>query len=101
MTSRYFGLKSYILEQTPAALAAAGKAAEVIEYPDGRIVVSHAGIKLPYRLFDKNRRISQAAVVESKFFGPLLAQIREDQIRRDAGRTPRRSIRPAAASATR
>jgi hypothetical protein len=36
----------------PLALAAAGKAAEVVEYPDGRIVVRHDGVDLPYRLFD-------------------------------------------------
>jgi transposase len=85
----------YILEQTPQALAAAAKAAEVVEYPDGRIVVRHNGVDLPYRLFDKNRRVDQAAVVQNKFFGPLLAIIREDQQRRDAGAKPRRSIRPA------
>jgi len=85
----------YILEQTPQALAAAAKAADVVEYPDGRIVVRHNGADLPYRLFDKNRRVDQAAVVQNKFFGPLLAIIREDQQRRDAGAKPRRSIRPA------
>lgn len=85
----------YILEQTPQALAAAAKAADVVEYPDGRIVVRHNGADLPYRLFDKNRRVDQAAVVENKFFGPLLAIIREDQQRRDAGAKPRKSIRPA------
>jgi transposase len=85
----------YVLEQTPQALAAAAKAAEVIDYPDGRIVVRHNGADLPYRLFDKDRRVDQAAVVENKFFGPLLAIIREDQQRRDAGAKPRKSIRPS------
>jgi len=85
----------YILDQTPAALAAAAKMAEVVEYPDGRIVVRHNGAELPYRLFDKNRRVDQAAVVENKFFGPLPAIIREDQQRHDAATKPRRSIRPA------
>lgn len=85
----------YVLDQTPAALAAATKMAEVVEYPDGGIVVRQGGVDLPYRLFDKNRRVDQAAVVENKFFGPLLAIIREDQQRRDAATKPRRSIRPA------
>ena len=85
----------YVLEQTPEALAAAAKAAEVVEYPDGRIVLRHNGADLPYRLFDKDRRVDQAAVVENKFFGPLLAIIREDQQRRDAGAKPRKSIRPS------
>jgi hypothetical protein len=91
----------YILDQTAPALAAAGKAAQVVEYPDGRIAVRHDGVDLPYRLFDKSRRVDQAAVVENKFFGPLLAEIRERQIRRDAGAKPRKSIRPATASLAR
>jgi len=91
----HYDRKVYVLEQTPAALAAARKMAEVVEYPDGRIVVRHGGASLPYRLFDKERRVSQAAVVENKFFGPLLAQIRNEQIKRDAGAKPRRGRRPA------
>jgi hypothetical protein len=91
----HYDRKVYILEQTPAALAAARKTAEVVEYRDGRIVVRYAGIDLPYRLFDKERRVDQAAIVENKFFGPLLAQIRDQQLRRDAGAKPRRGLRPA------
>ena len=97
----HYDRQVYVLEQTAAALAAAGKTAEVVEYPDGCIVVRHAGAELPYRLFDKERRVDQAAIVGNKFFGPLLAQIREDQVRRDAGVKPRRSIRPAASSVAR
>lgn len=91
----------YILEQTPAALAAARKTAQVVEYPDGRIVVRHAGVDLAYRLFNKERRVDQGAIVENKFFGPLLAQIRDEQIRRDAGAKPRKSLRPATTSLVR
>lgn len=54
------------------------KTAEVVEYPDDRIIIRHDGADLAYRLFDKERRVDQAAVVENKFFGPLLAQIREN-----------------------
>jgi hypothetical protein len=84
-----------VLEQTSAALAAARKTAEVEEDPDGRIVVRHNGTGLPYRLFDNECRVCQAAVVENKFSGPLLEQIREQQVRRDAGAKPRRGVRPA------
>jgi hypothetical protein len=51
--------------------------------------------------FDKERRVDQAAIVDNKFFGPLLAQIREEQIRRDAGVKSRRSVRPATSSVAR
>lgn len=91
----HYDRMAYILQQTPAALEAAGKMVDVIEYPHGEIVLRHNGVDLPYRLFNKERRVSQAAVVENKFFGPLLAQIREEQLRRDAGAKPRKTIRPA------
>ena len=87
--------------QTPTALAAAHKTAEVVEYSDCRIVVRHAGADLNYRLFDKERRGGPAAIVENKFFGPLLAEIREQQIRRAAGAKPRKSLRPAIATLAR
>ena len=86
---------AYILQQSPTALEAAGKMIEVIEYPSGEIVLRHNGADLPYRLFNKERRVSQAAIVENKFFGPLLAQIRDDQLRRDAAVKPRISLRPS------
>jgi hypothetical protein len=85
----------YILQPTPSALTAAGKYIEVIEYPDGPVVLRHDGADLPYRTFDKERRVDQAAIVENKRLGPLLAIIREEQLRRDAQAKPRRSIRPA------
>ncbi len=85
----------YILDQTPTALEIADKVVDVIEYPDGKIALRHDGVDLPYRVFDQERRVTQAAIVQNKFFGPLLAQIREDQLQRDAGSKPRRGIRPA------
>ena len=54
-----------------------------------------AGADLPFRLFIRERRVSQAAFVENKFFGPLLEQIRDQQLQRDAARKPRRGIRPS------
>ena len=68
---------------------------EVVEYPDGRIVVRHGDAELAYRLFDKERRVTQAAIVENKFFGPILERIREQELKRDAGSKPRRGLRPA------
>ena len=56
---------------------------------------ARAAATSPLPACDKNRRSDQAAVVENKFFGPLLAIIREDQQRRDANTKPRRSIRPS------
>lgn len=58
-------------------------------------VLRHKGVALPYRVFEKDRRVTQAAIVENKFFGPLLEQIRDQQLQRDAAKKPRRGIRPS------
>ena len=46
---------------------------------------------LPYRTFDKRQRVNQAAVVENKRLGPVLAYIAERQKELDMGgaRKPR------------
>ncbi|MBB4383271.1 hypothetical protein GGD61_007970 [Bradyrhizobium sp. SBR1B] len=68
-------------------------ARQVFDYPDGRLVIKHRGRALPYRTFDKVRQVDQAAIVENKRLGPVLAYIAEQQQLRDEGRSkkaPRR-----------
>jgi hypothetical protein len=45
----------------------------VIDYPDGRLSIRHDGVDLPYRTFDKRPQVNQAAIVENKRLGPVLA----------------------------
>jgi hypothetical protein len=51
----------------------------VVNYPDGRFAIRHQGQDLPFRVFDKLRRVDQAAIVENKRLGDALAHIRERQ----------------------
>jgi hypothetical protein len=51
----------------------------VVNYPDGRFAVRHKGRDLPFRVFDKLRRVDQAAIVEHDRLGAVLAQVRERQ----------------------
>lgn len=69
----------FILEPTGMARSLARKRVRVIDYPDGRLVIRYNGVDLPYRTFDKRPRINQAAVVENKRLGPILAYIAECQ----------------------
>ncbi len=65
----------------------------VCDYPDGHLAIQHKGRELPYRVFDKRQRVNQAAVVENKRLGPVLAYIAERQKGLDMGRSkkaPRR-----------
>jgi hypothetical protein len=65
----------------------------VIDYPDGRLAIRHNGVDLPYRTFDKRPQVNQAAIVENKRLGPILAYIAEQQKLLDMSRSakaPRR-----------
>lgn len=83
----------FILEPNEITRSLARKRVMVIDYPDGRLAIRHNGIDLPYRAFDKRQRVNQAAIVENKRLGPVLAYIAEKQKELDMGRSakaPRR-----------
>jgi hypothetical protein len=67
----------FILEPTGIARSLARKRVTVIDYPDGQLAIRHNGVDLPYRTFDKRPQVNQAAIVESKRLGPVLAYIAE------------------------
>ncbi len=52
---------------------------EIYHFADGRVDVRWKGVSLPYAVFDKEQRISQAAVVENKRLGAALAFIKAQQ----------------------
>src|SRR3954453_23032123 len=82
-----------ILEPTAVTRPLARQRVTVFDYPDGRLAIKHKGLKLPSRTFDKRQRVNQAAVVENKRLGPVLAYIAERQKELDMGRSkkaPRR-----------
>jgi len=72
----------FILEPSKLAKAAIGKRVTVVDYPDGRLAIRYRGVELAYRTFDKIRQVSQAAIVENKQLGAVLAFIRDQQLRR-------------------
>jgi len=69
----------FILEPTGIARSLARKRVTVIDYPDGRLAIRYHGVDLPYRTFDKRPQVNQAAIVENKRLGPILAYIAEQQ----------------------
>src|SRR3954449_4306961 len=85
----------FLLEPTDAARGLARKRVTVHEFPDGRLAIRHKGRDLPYRTFDKLRRVDQAAVVENERLGAVLAHIRDKQaetVRRRNSAAPSRSF---------
>src|SRR3954467_8239318 len=85
----------FLLEPSEVARSLARKRVTVHEFPDGRLAIRHRGVDLPYRTFDKLRRVDQAAVVENKRLGAVLAVIRDRQAetgRKRSGPAPSRSF---------
>jgi hypothetical protein len=83
----------FILEPTGIARSLARKRVTVIDYPDGRLAIRYNGVDLPYRTFDKRPQVNQAAIIENKRLGPILAYIAEKQKELDMSRSakaPRR-----------
>ena len=69
----------FLLDPTPIAKGLKRKRVTVADYPDGRLAISHGGVDLPYRIFDKIGQVAQADVVENKRLGAVLAHIRTEQ----------------------
>jgi hypothetical protein len=88
----------FLLEPTDVTRGLARKRVTVHEFPDGRLAIRHEGVDLPYRTFDKLRRVDQAAVVENKRLGAVLAVVRDRQaetVRKRNRDAPSRSFQPA------
>ena len=68
-----------MLERTEAAVGLAGEYVDTYAFADGGLEVRWRGLLLPYRAFDKDQRVSQAAIVENKRLGEVLAFIKSQQ----------------------
>ena len=69
----------FILEPNAITRPLARQRVTVYDYPDGRFVIKHKGLSLPYRIYDKLRQVDQAAIVENKRLGAALAYAAERQ----------------------
>jgi transposase len=81
--------KRIILDETPLSVGLAGQYVETYEFPDGRLEVRWKGVALAYRMFDKNQRVTQAAIVENKRLSEALAWVkaRQDELRPERPKT--------------
>ncbi len=68
-----------LLDPTPVARGLVRKTVEVVNYPDGRFAVRHAGMDLPFEVFDKIRTVAPGAVVENKCLSEVLAYVQAQQ----------------------
>lgn len=78
-----FERKRIMLEETEVTRGLVGRYVETYAYADGRLEVRWKGYSLPYTMFDKDQRVTHAAITENKRLGDVLAYIKERQDQQD------------------
>jgi hypothetical protein len=68
-----------MLERNEVTVGLAGKYVDTYAFADGGLEVRWQGLSLPYRAFDKDQRVSHAAIIENKRLGEVLAFIKSQQ----------------------
>jgi len=74
-----FERKRIMLEETELTRGLVGRYVETYAYADGRLDVRWKGYCLPYTVFDKDQRVTHAAITGNKRLGELLTYIKERQ----------------------
>jgi hypothetical protein len=74
-----FERQRIMLQETEVTRGLAGRYVETYAYADGRLDVRWRGHSLPYTVFDKDQRVTHAAITENKRLGDVLAYIKERQ----------------------
>jgi transposase len=71
--------KQIILERSAVSEELGGKYVDLYDFADGRLEVRWKEHVLPYRIFDKDQRVSHTAIIENKRLGHALAIIKAQQ----------------------
>ncbi len=88
----HFKRVTYLVEPGPETLPFAGKRVRVFEREDGRVEIRCEGRLLPASPFDKNRCVSQGAIVENKRLGAVLSVMHASQPKRDQARLASKKV---------
>lgn len=83
--------KKYMLEVNDTTRDLPGKDIDTFAFPDGRFQIRWKGVALPYTVFDKNQRVTHAAITENKLLGDQLAWVKEQQELLDAQGGPKKA----------
>ncbi len=73
--------KRIMLTENDITRGLVGKYVDSYEFPDGRLEFRLKGITLPYSAFDKDQRVTHAAVTENKRLSAVLEHIKTEQER--------------------
>lgn len=75
--------KRIILDDTDISRGLVGKYVDIYDFADGRIDVRWNGVSLTFRTFDKDQRVTHAAIVENKRLSHVLEWVkaRQDEVK--------------------
>lgn len=68
-----------ILAENDITRGLPGKYVDTYAFPDGRLEFRWKGVSLPYTVFDKDQRVSHAAITENKHLSAVLGHIKAEQ----------------------
>jgi len=68
-----------ILEENDITRGLPGKYVDTYEFPDGRLEIRWKGLALPYSVFDKDQRVTHAAITANKNLSAVLEFIKAEQ----------------------
>jgi hypothetical protein len=70
---------SDILAENEMTRGLPGKYVDTFAFPDGRFEVRWKGVSIPYSIFDKDQRVTHAAITENKHLSAVLEHIKAEQ----------------------
>ena len=68
-----------ILAENEITRGLPGKYVDTYAFPDGRFEVRWKGVSIPYSVFDKDQRVTHAAITENKHLSAVLQHIKAEQ----------------------
>jgi len=71
--------KRIMLEESEISRGLIGKYVDTYAFADGRLDIRWKGVSLPYSAFDKDQRVTHAAITENKHLSAVLEFIKEEQ----------------------
>lgn len=74
-----FERQRIILEENEITRGLVGKYVDSYSFPDGRLEFRWQGVALPYSAFDKDQRVTHAAITENKHLSAVLEHIKAEQ----------------------
>jgi hypothetical protein len=74
-----FERQRIMLEESEVTRGLVGRYVETYAFADGRLEVRWKGYSLPYTVFDKDQRVTHAAITENKRLSDVLVYINQRQ----------------------